>query len=75
MYASLLPDRFDPDSQIQRRQGLPEDSARWLFQQLILALDYCHKVPTRTVCLSQLLSWTGHLGPCQHSLNGIAARR
>lgn len=25
-------------------RGLEEDRARWFYQQLILALDYCHKV-------------------------------
>ncbi len=24
-------------------QGLAEDLARWFFQQLIVALDFCHK--------------------------------
>jgi serine/threonine protein kinase len=24
--------------------GLPEDDVRWLFQQLIVALDYCHRL-------------------------------
>ena len=24
--------------------GLKEDDARWFFQQLIIGLDYCHKV-------------------------------
>lgn len=25
-------------------RGLDENKARWFFQQLILALDYCHKM-------------------------------
>ena len=24
--------------------GLPEDTARWLFPQLIVAVDYCHRL-------------------------------
>lgn len=28
-------------------RGLPEQDARWYFQQLIIAVDYCHKM----VCL------------------------
>ena len=27
-----------------RRAGLGEDHARWFFQQVVLALDYCHKM-------------------------------
>ena len=26
------------------RAGLAEEHARWFYQQLILALDYCHKM-------------------------------
>jgi len=26
-----------------QNEGLPEDDVRWLFQQLIVALDYCHR--------------------------------
>lgn len=29
---------------IRRRNGLTEDEARWFFQQLILGLDYCHRM-------------------------------
>lgn len=25
-------------------RGLPEPDARWYFQQLIIAVDYCHKM-------------------------------
>ena len=25
-------------------RGLPEQDARWYFQQLIIAVDYCHKM-------------------------------
>ena len=26
------------------RRGLPEDEARWFFQQLMIAVDYCHRM-------------------------------
>jgi serine/threonine protein kinase len=26
------------------RPGLPEDRARWFFQQIVLAVDYCHRL-------------------------------
>jgi len=29
---------------MRRKNGLTEDEARWFFQQLILGLDYCHKM-------------------------------
>lgn len=31
---------------MKRQPGcrLPEDSARWFFQQLIIGMDYCHKM-------------------------------
>lgn len=29
---------------VTRRRGLSEDESRWFFQQLILGLDYCHKM-------------------------------
>ena len=31
-------------NQYGRRGGLDEREARWYFKQLILALDYCHKM-------------------------------
>ena len=33
-----------PYGSVWRRGGIDEDTARWLYQQLILAVDYCHKV-------------------------------
>lgn len=33
--------------------GLKEEDARWFFQQLIIGLDYCHKVPSSYCMLSQ----------------------
>ena len=29
---------------VTNKRGLSEDEARWFFQQLILGLDYCHKM-------------------------------
>jgi len=29
---------------VKRNKGLPEPEARWFFQQLIVGLDYCHKM-------------------------------
>lgn len=29
---------------VARRRGLLEKDARWFFQQLIIAVDYCHKM-------------------------------
>jgi len=29
---------------VVKKNGLREDEARWFFQQLIVALDYCHKM-------------------------------
>jgi serine/threonine protein kinase len=32
---------------VTNKRGLSEDEARWFFQQLILGLDYCHKMVSR----------------------------
>ncbi len=29
---------------VTNKRGLSEDEARWFFQQLMLGLDYCHKM-------------------------------
>ena len=29
---------------VSARRGLPEDEARWFFQQLMIAVDYCHRM-------------------------------
>ena len=29
---------------VSARRGLPEDEARWFFQQLMVAVDYCHRM-------------------------------
>ena len=29
---------------VTMKRGLSEDEARWFFQQLVLGLDYCHKM-------------------------------
>ena len=33
-------------------RGLPEQDARWYFQQLIIAVDYCHKMVSLYTCTS-----------------------
>ncbi|KXZ50290.1 hypothetical protein GPECTOR_17g929 [Gonium pectorale] len=50
-------DRGDLFRYIQARPRLPEGDARWFFQQLILALDYCHRrgVVNRDLKLENLL--------------------
>ena len=32
---------------VSARRGLPEDEARWFFQQLMVAVDYCHRMVRR----------------------------
>ena len=41
---------------VARSGGLPEPDARWYFQQLIFAIDYCHKMVrcSRLIMLSTL---------------------
>ena len=29
---------------VAARRGLPEEEARWFFQQIIIAIDYCHRM-------------------------------
>eukprot|EP00890_Picochlorum_soloecismus_P002510 jgi/Picsp_1/325/NSC_00324-R1_snf1-like protein kinase len=31
-------------SLVQTQKGLSEDDARWFFQQIVIAIDYCHKL-------------------------------
>lgn len=33
---------------------LPEDQARWLFQQLLIGLDYCHRKVYQSACVLHL---------------------
>ena len=42
---------------IVRNNCLPEDSARWFFQQLIITVDYCHRkgIANRDIKLQNLL--------------------
>jgi len=42
---------------VVKKNGLREEEARWFFQQLIVGLDYCHRM-VRGV---QQCSKTGHL--------------
>jgi serine/threonine-protein kinase SRK2 len=50
-------DGGDLFSYVKSQGGLKEDSARWLFQQLILAVDFCHKmgVVNRDIKLENIL--------------------
>ena len=68
---------------VVRQRGLPEADARWYFQQLIIAIDYCHRmVSLQAVCqlqgrwplsqatelgLGRLGCWQGHAACCQAS--------
>ncbi|KAI7844334.1 hypothetical protein COHA_002132 [Chlorella ohadii] len=42
---------------VAARRGLPEDEARWFFQQLMIAVDYCHRmgVSSRDIKLENTL--------------------
>ncbi|KAL4452724.1 hypothetical protein ABPG75_008386 [Micractinium tetrahymenae] len=42
---------------VSSRRGLPEDEARWFFQQLMIAVDYCHRmgVSSRDIKLENAL--------------------
>jgi hypothetical protein len=42
--APCSPRGTDPRAGVGTRGGLDEKEARWFFKQLILALDYCHKM-------------------------------
>ncbi|GMH39178.1 hypothetical protein BSKO_07076 [Bryopsis sp. KO-2023] len=50
---------------VQRQVRLREDLARWIFQQLVFGLDYCHKrgVANRDVKLENVLLQSGHRLP------------
>jgi serine/threonine-protein kinase SRK2 len=41
---------------VVRKNGLREDEARWFFQQLIVGLDYCHKMVRSPTPITRLLS-------------------
>lgn len=47
---------------VTNKRGLSEDEARWFFQQLILGLDYCHKMVSP-------VAWHGLPGLPAASLN------
>ena len=46
---------------VKHRGGLEEVEARWFFQQLIIGMDYCHKMVTPL-----LSSPCRSPGPCRH---------
>lgn len=33
---------------VVKKKGLKEEEARWFFQQLIIAIDYCHRMVIAT---------------------------
>ena len=35
-------------SLVGRSKGLPEADARWYFQQLVVSIDYCHRMVRQT---------------------------
>ena len=37
-------------SLVGRSKGLSEADARWYFQQLVISIDYCHRMVRRTCC-------------------------
>lgn len=47
----------DLETYVHEKKGIPEDKARWFFQQLIVALDYIHLmgVAMRDIKLSNIL--------------------
>jgi serine/threonine protein kinase len=51
---------------VTNKRGLSEDEARWFFQQLILGLDYCHKMVRGP--------WKYLLVQLQHPLHAEACR-
>ena len=57
---------------VSARRGLPEDEARWFFQQLMVAVDYCHRM------VRSCTSWSSDLAAlapdgASHSLASGAA--
>ena len=45
---------------VVRQRGLLEQDARWYFQQLIIAIDYCHKMVSKTSPCRQYCSTGMH---------------
>lgn len=58
-------DQGDLFSFVQARNKLSEEVARWIFQQLIFGLDYCHRkgVANRDIKLENVLLQTGNRLP------------
>eukprot|EP00210_Caulerpa_lentillifera_P003141 g3001.t1 len=58
-------DKGDLFTHVQERVILSEDFARWIFQQLIFGLDYCHRkgVANRDIKLENVLLQSGHKWP------------
>eukprot|EP00210_Caulerpa_lentillifera_P004256 g4060.t1 len=58
-------DKGDLFTQVQEKLTLSEDFARWIFQQLIFGLDYCHRkgVANRDIKLENVLLQAGNDRP------------
>lgn len=58
-------DKGDLFSHVRERMVLNEDFARWIFQQLIFGLDYCHRkgVANRDIKLENVLLQSGQKWP------------
>ena len=45
-------------------RGLHEADARWYFQQLIIAIDYCHRMVCKGLCEDLHLSYSSSTRMC-----------
>lgn len=54
---------------VTTKRGLSEDEARWFFQQLVLGLDYCHKMVGRL--LLPLPNFYKRMWCCSHVLQKL----
>jgi hypothetical protein len=52
---------------VVRKNGLREDEARWFFQQLIVGLDYCHKMVRKDRFLIAAVNRHQHYTRCRWS--------
>ena len=63
---------------VSARRGLPEDDARWFFQQLMVAVDYCHRMVSVVgvaMLLPQRSSARSGALRCRHlRLQGVTSR-
>ena len=57
---------------VKHRGGLEEVEARWFFQQLIIGMDYCHKMVRRLLLSSAI--WVLALADAMHSMGWLQSR-